>query len=152
MLRCVLRLGEFGLKPPASNRAFSYHSGAGREEVLRASNLGAPHRHRRERRLRIAGAGQRARQIARLAPQPRALFFEQGIEQSQERAPVRVAVLVNPADATATETTLRDVPEAARVIGLQIHILNASTSREIAHSSTAAVPPTVLAIADEVIE
>jgi putative tryptophan/tyrosine transport system substrate-binding protein len=44
---------------------------------------------------------------------------------------VRVAVLVNPADATATETTLQAVPEAARVIGLQIHILNASTSHEI---------------------
>jgi putative ABC transport system substrate-binding protein len=44
---------------------------------------------------------------------------------------VRVAVLVNPADATNTDTTLRDVQEAARVIGLQIHVLNASTSREI---------------------
>jgi putative ABC transport system substrate-binding protein len=44
---------------------------------------------------------------------------------------VRVAVFVNPADATATETTLRDVPEAARLIGLRVHILNASTNREI---------------------
>jgi putative tryptophan/tyrosine transport system substrate-binding protein len=44
---------------------------------------------------------------------------------------VRVAVLVNPAQATNTEATLRDVREAARVIGLQIHVLNASTSREI---------------------
>jgi putative tryptophan/tyrosine transport system substrate-binding protein len=44
---------------------------------------------------------------------------------------VRVAVLVNPANATAAETTLRDVQEAARAIGLQIHVLNASTSREI---------------------
>jgi putative ABC transport system substrate-binding protein len=43
---------------------------------------------------------------------------------------VRVAVLVNPA-ATAAETILRDVQEAARVIGLQIQVLNASTSREI---------------------
>src|SRR6202163_3944074 len=44
---------------------------------------------------------------------------------------VRVAVLVNPALATTAETTLRDVQEAARVIGLQIQVLNASTSREI---------------------
>ena len=44
---------------------------------------------------------------------------------------VRVAVLVNPANATNTETTLRDVQEAARAIGLQIQVLNASTSREI---------------------
>jgi putative tryptophan/tyrosine transport system substrate-binding protein len=44
---------------------------------------------------------------------------------------VRVAVLVNPANATNAENTLRDVPEAARTIGLQIQILNASTSREI---------------------
>jgi putative tryptophan/tyrosine transport system substrate-binding protein len=44
---------------------------------------------------------------------------------------IRVAVLVNPADATNTETTLRAVQEAARAIGLQIHVLNASTSPEI---------------------
>src|SRR5262249_41902301 len=43
----------------------------------------------------------------------------------------RVAVLVNPTDARATESTLRDVEAAARTIGLQIHVLNASTSREI---------------------
>ena len=43
----------------------------------------------------------------------------------------RVAVLVNPANATATETTLRDVESAARAMGLQIQVLNASTSREI---------------------
>jgi putative ABC transport system substrate-binding protein len=44
---------------------------------------------------------------------------------------VRVAVLVNPANATVAETTLRDVQEAARIIGLQIQVINASTSREI---------------------
>jgi putative tryptophan/tyrosine transport system substrate-binding protein len=44
---------------------------------------------------------------------------------------VRVALLVNPANATNTETTSRSVAEAARVIGLQIRVLNASTSREI---------------------
>jgi ABC-type uncharacterized transport system substrate-binding protein len=43
----------------------------------------------------------------------------------------RVAVLVNPANAANTETTLRDVEPAARAIGLQIHVFNASTSREI---------------------
>ena len=43
----------------------------------------------------------------------------------------RVAVLLNPADATRAEFTLRDVETAARAIGLQIHVLNASTSREI---------------------
>jgi putative ABC transport system substrate-binding protein len=43
----------------------------------------------------------------------------------------RVAVLVNPANATITETTLRDVAAAARPTGLQIKVLNASTSREI---------------------
>ena len=46
-------------------------------------------------------------------------------------AATRVAVLVNPANATNTETTLRDVEPAARALGLQIHVLNASTSREI---------------------
>ena len=43
----------------------------------------------------------------------------------------RVAVLVNPADASNTETTMRDVEAAARPFGLQIRVLNAGTSREI---------------------
>jgi len=46
-------------------------------------------------------------------------------------AATRVAVLVNPSDATATEATLRDVEATARAMGLQIQVLNASTSREI---------------------
>ena len=44
---------------------------------------------------------------------------------------VRVAVLVNPANAANTEATLRDVQEAAPTIGLQIQILNATTIGEI---------------------
>ena len=44
---------------------------------------------------------------------------------------VRIAVLVNPVNAPTAEATLRDLPEAARAIGLQIQVLNASTSREI---------------------
>jgi len=44
---------------------------------------------------------------------------------------VRVAVLVNPANAASAEATLREIPEAARVLGLRIQVLNASTSREI---------------------
>jgi putative ABC transport system substrate-binding protein len=43
----------------------------------------------------------------------------------------RVAVLVNPANAAQTESTLSDVEPAARAIGLQIQVLNANTSREI---------------------
>jgi ABC-type uncharacterized transport system substrate-binding protein len=46
-------------------------------------------------------------------------------------AATRVAVLVNPANAANTETTTRDVQAAARAMGLQILILNASSSREI---------------------
>jgi putative tryptophan/tyrosine transport system substrate-binding protein len=44
---------------------------------------------------------------------------------------VRVAVLVNPANGPTAETTLQGVQEAARVLGLQIQVLNASTSRQI---------------------
>jgi putative tryptophan/tyrosine transport system substrate-binding protein len=44
---------------------------------------------------------------------------------------VRIAVLVNPANVAAAETTLREVQNAARVIGLQIYALNASTSRQL---------------------
>jgi len=43
----------------------------------------------------------------------------------------RVAVLVNPANATTAESTLRDVTPAARAMGLQILVLKAGTSREI---------------------
>src|SRR5262249_10284675 len=43
----------------------------------------------------------------------------------------RIAVLVNPANAPIAEAVLRDIPEAARAIGLQIQALNASNSREI---------------------
>jgi putative ABC transport system substrate-binding protein len=43
----------------------------------------------------------------------------------------RVAVLVNPVNAVNAETTLRDAQAAARAMGLQIQVLNASTSREI---------------------
>jgi putative tryptophan/tyrosine transport system substrate-binding protein len=44
---------------------------------------------------------------------------------------VRVAVLLNPSTATSAKVTLRSVQEAASVNGLQIQIINASTSREI---------------------
>jgi len=44
---------------------------------------------------------------------------------------VRVAVLINPGNVPSAEATLRDLPEAARAIGLQIQVLNASTSGEI---------------------
>jgi ABC-type uncharacterized transport system substrate-binding protein len=43
----------------------------------------------------------------------------------------RIAVLVNPANAPSTESTLRDVQEAARGLGLEIHVFNASTNSEI---------------------
>jgi putative ABC transport system substrate-binding protein len=44
---------------------------------------------------------------------------------------VRIAVLVNPANTSTAEATLRDIPEAARAMGLQIQVHNASTSPEI---------------------
>jgi putative tryptophan/tyrosine transport system substrate-binding protein len=44
---------------------------------------------------------------------------------------VRIAVLVNPANASITASTLQEVQEAAPTIGLQIRILNATTSGEI---------------------
>jgi putative ABC transport system substrate-binding protein len=44
---------------------------------------------------------------------------------------VRVAVLLNPDNASSAESTLRDVQQAAPTIGLQIQILNATTIGEI---------------------
>jgi putative tryptophan/tyrosine transport system substrate-binding protein len=46
-------------------------------------------------------------------------------------AATRVAVLVNPADPTRTETIVTDVEAAARVLGVQVQVFNASTIREI---------------------
>ena len=44
---------------------------------------------------------------------------------------MRVAVLVNPANAPNTQATLHEVEAAGRAMGLQIQIFNATTSREI---------------------
>ena len=44
---------------------------------------------------------------------------------------VHIAVLVNPANATNTESALQGIAEAARVLGLQIQVLKASTAPEI---------------------
>ena len=43
----------------------------------------------------------------------------------------RIAVLINPADVTNADSTVKAIEPAAQAIGLQIQILNASTSREI---------------------
>ena len=53
-------------------------------------------------------------------------------------ATARVSVMVNPADPTATETTLRDLETAARAIGLKIQVLKTTTSQEI-HAAFAAM-------------
>jgi putative ABC transport system substrate-binding protein len=54
-----------------------------------------------------------------------------GILLELQPKPVRIAVLLNPADALVAEITLREVQEAARAIAVPIHILNASTNSEI---------------------
>jgi putative ABC transport system substrate-binding protein len=65
---------------------------------------------------------------------------------------VRIAVLLNPANAVVAETTLRDVQEAAPTIGLQIQMtLNASTIDEIdsAFASLARERPDALFVAGD---
>src|SRR5262249_15759207 len=52
----------------------------------------------------------------------------------------RVGVLVNPVNATSTETTLREMAAAARTTGLQVKVLNASTSREIEAAFASLLP------------
>src|SRR5262249_43976311 len=44
---------------------------------------------------------------------------------------VRIAVLVNPSNATSTETTRKELPEAARVLGLEHSFFNAGSICEI---------------------
>jgi putative tryptophan/tyrosine transport system substrate-binding protein len=44
---------------------------------------------------------------------------------------MRIAVLINPRNPTNTATALRELPEAARALGLEIQVLNAGTIPEI---------------------
>ena len=44
---------------------------------------------------------------------------------------VRIAALVNPSNVVETKNTLEDLAVAARAMGLQIDVVNATTSREI---------------------
>ena len=44
---------------------------------------------------------------------------------------IRIDALVDPVNATTTESTLKSLEAAARTMGIQIQVLNASTSREI---------------------
>jgi putative ABC transport system substrate-binding protein len=64
---------------------------------------------------------------------------------------VRVAVFVNPANASNAENTLREVQKVARAIGLQIQVVNASTSGEIdaAFAALARTRPDALFVAGE---
>jgi putative ABC transport system substrate-binding protein len=43
----------------------------------------------------------------------------------------RIAVLINPADETNSEITVKEAEAVARAVGLQIQVFNANTSREI---------------------
>jgi putative ABC transport system substrate-binding protein len=56
--------------------------------------------------------------------------------------------LVNPAHASITEATLRDVEAAAGAMGLQVQVLNAGTGREIAaaFATLARDPPDALLV------
>jgi putative ABC transport system substrate-binding protein len=58
---------------------------------------------------------------------------EKRLELLRELVPAatRVAVLVNPANAMTTESTLRDVTTAAGAMGLRVQVANAGTSGEI---------------------
>jgi putative tryptophan/tyrosine transport system substrate-binding protein len=53
------------------------------------------------------------------------------LELLRELGAIRITVLVDPASATSTESTMRDVEAAGRTMALQIQVLTASTSGEI---------------------
>jgi ABC-type uncharacterized transport system substrate-binding protein len=63
----------------------------------------------------------------------------------------RIAVVVNPTNTATAEPTIRDVPEAATTIGLQIQILNAATIDDIdaAFATLARERPDVLYVAPD---
>jgi putative ABC transport system substrate-binding protein len=66
-------------------------------------------------------------------------------------AAARVAVLVNPANATRSESTIKDTEEAARALALQTKVFTASTSGEIqaAFESLARERPDVLFVGSD---
>jgi ABC-type uncharacterized transport system substrate-binding protein len=66
-------------------------------------------------------------------------------------AAARVAVLVNPANATRAESTIKDTDEAARALALQIKVFTASTSGEIqaAFESLARERPDILFVGSD---
>jgi putative ABC transport system substrate-binding protein len=63
----------------------------------------------------------------------------------------RVAVLVNPVNVAAMESTEREAPQAGRDMGLQIQILRASTSGEIdtAFAALSREPPDALFVSND---
>jgi putative tryptophan/tyrosine transport system substrate-binding protein len=62
---------------------------------------------------------------------------------------VRIAVLINPANASTAASTLRDVQEAAPTIGLQIQIFNATTVGDAALANLARDRPDALFVAPD---
>jgi len=54
-----------------------------------------------------------------------------GLLREMVPSATRVGVLINPVNATTTESTVKDVQAAAGALGLQIQIFNAGTVREI---------------------
>jgi len=84
--------------------------------------------------LQADGVGKRLRLLHELVPKA-----------------VRFAVLVNPANGAGAEARLRDVQEAAQIIGLQIQVLNASTTGEIdaAFATLASDRPDALFVAPD---
>ena len=91
------------------------------------------HLKRREFIMLIGGAA--AWPLAARGQQPAMLteLAAKRLELLREMVPgaKRVAVLVNPTQATNTETTLREVQAGAEAMGLQIRVFSASTSSEI---------------------
>jgi putative ABC transport system substrate-binding protein len=64
---------------------------------------------------------------------------------------VRFAVLVNPANAIIAETTVGEVTEAARLLGLQVQVIKAATANEIngAFASLAGERPDAVFVAND---
>jgi putative ABC transport system substrate-binding protein len=52
---------------------------------------------------------------------------------------VRIAVLINPANASSAKAAVQEIPEAARAMGLEIQVVKASTSPEIETAMTSLV-------------
>jgi hypothetical protein len=114
---------------PGTGHHFLFQRWSFREVGLRAAARATRHPRRRQSPLFSSPAKTRSSLV--LSRASRGLTKRLEILRELVPTATRVGVLVNPANPTTSEVTVRLVEAGGRAMGLQALVLNASTSREI---------------------